>query len=1582
MSKSVRIRTTPNGDDSYLKVKVEQDFDFVEILSLRISQAEAYSRFCSDYGVIVGRVIVNDGFGVSNAKVSVFVPLTDDDSDDSEISGLYPFETIDDKDNDGIRYNLLQKDNNPQEDCFTPVGSFSAKREVIDNDTVLEVYDRYYKYTTTTNSAGDFMLFGVPTGPQIVNVDVDLSDVGIISQRPYDYIAQGEDKRRFKSPTKFKEDNDLDKLLQIKSYKKGVNVQPFWGDKEQCDIGINRLDINIKKKIIPAAIFIGSLFSDSEKNSINKNCRPRKDMGRMCETEAGQGSIEMIRKTLDGGIERFDVEGGRVVNEFGAWAYQVPMNLDYMVTDEFGNIVPTDDPNKGIATRANVRFRVSKDVTGGEGKLRTTANYLVPHNPNNSNDIDYNFDENTGPNHFRNLHWNKIYTVSNYIPRIQAICEVACADNRNMTGIKDVDDCVGEKTPFPYNRVDTDPNPLFTIICIIISIIVFIVWLINSIIVSLINYILVVLNGILEVICDIVWGLNFLTFKKSKKCDFCMGTEVKDSDGHCTDCICDDVLDYVSCIVLECSADTGDPNDANYSPGCLCDDNDVWTESSSSSIDDSNLGCWAARVYNPPNKTIRHWSGLLFESDHCPHDGHNTIGAGFTDCIAIKLAEQLNMFEFDFYNDWINGTLYTYLLKYKTKKSEKQKFCDSDCDTPDSDNGCDKSWFVDACVASTHWLDDRLAIKQTTKLGINEGFIKQVTKVLPDGKKVDTLYYAPYGSVVEAKLFATELVHLGSVFDCDWQGIPKLQPFLIPTTYKRPPYVDQYLIVNNKSTSQKSTCGMTSTGINGSSGLFFDIDCDGLTVGEINGKPRCNNFKRICEHGIDIDLAVFTQPDIWAAPPNCYIDNGDITQPWGGLFRDVFMRLNENDGPTKLDSWPLLTGLPITDTSFNTSGLAYPSADNGDYTDFRDGSQSLTNAYDTTGLGNTDYRQTNNSFYFYFGTKPSSSAIELMNSKYFTECEVVLKNDFIISGIVTDATTPSVCDGSIDTTIVGGEFPYTYLWTVPSGSPSIPTNDDYPINLCPGIYTLTVTDALGGSSTIQFTVNSPSPLDCNTNAVSAFFPGGDGELTIEASGGVPDYTYIITGGGLGTPIGPILMATTITTEILPMHTNPYIVQITDSNGDTCTNPITGVTITGPPLLSATGCATRTHTTCGEDNGTITITPSCMGGSPPLAIQTTNTSGFNSNAYNISNLTAGAYTVTVSDSTPYTAQTDSVNLTINNSYPPTIFYAPLSPDWYCWIYGDDPQIYPQFTVTTSSSSFPATIKAQELDSVGAPVGGPVIETVMGSPHTFTQQLNPAKYDFTIIENSTPVCSATETDIDFRVGEGRVPAMPLRFEQTTKKYCWLGGSASVTITPEFNVWHAGRFIIYLGSVTPPSPPVSPTQIIYDSLTDLWDSGNPLPFGATVTANGGSVTPIAGQYDISINPSSASGFLQEYTIWDMDNDCYYSYTHDYSANLPTQLNNNTSYGLYATLSQGGIFGTEKQLNVTTPSGGYPPVTYEYQRWYSGTFNTVVSITTPNYLVPNTAGDRWQVKLVDNRPPADGGSCTFTTNEIIIPI
>ena len=78
MPKSYRIRTQV-GVDKKLDVNLDQDFEFLEILSLKLSQSELYVRQCSDYGVVVGRVSINNSFGVTNAKLSIFITITQHD---------------------------------------------------------------------------------------------------------------------------------------------------------------------------------------------------------------------------------------------------------------------------------------------------------------------------------------------------------------------------------------------------------------------------------------------------------------------------------------------------------------------------------------------------------------------------------------------------------------------------------------------------------------------------------------------------------------------------------------------------------------------------------------------------------------------------------------------------------------------------------------------------------------------------------------------------------------------------------------------------------------------------------------------------------------------------------------------------------------------------------------------------------------------------------------------------------------------------------------------------------------------------------------------------------------------------------------------------------------------------------------------------------------------------------------------------------------------------------------------------------------------------------------------------------------
>jgi len=298
MTKTYRIRTTP-GEDKNIRINVNQDFDFLEILSLKLRQDDVYTRFCADYGVIAGRVITNGGYGIPNANVSVFVPLTTEDENDPVISTLYPYKTVDQKNEDGYRYNLLPYRQDYQ--GHTPTGTFPDREDVLTRREVLEVYEKYYKYTVKTNESGDFMIIGVPLGQQVVMLDLDLSNIGCFSLSPSDLISLGRGGSGQFNGNRFKSSTDLDSLPQIVNQKKEVSVTSFWGETELCEVGITRVDFDLRDlgiEIKPHAIFMGSIFSNADEDFLKTNCKPKKDTGNLCDLVSSEGRILAIRQTI------------------------------------------------------------------------------------------------------------------------------------------------------------------------------------------------------------------------------------------------------------------------------------------------------------------------------------------------------------------------------------------------------------------------------------------------------------------------------------------------------------------------------------------------------------------------------------------------------------------------------------------------------------------------------------------------------------------------------------------------------------------------------------------------------------------------------------------------------------------------------------------------------------------------------------------------------------------------------------------------------------------------------------------------------------------------------------------------------------------------------------------------------------------------------------------------------------------------------------------------------------------------------------------------------------------------------------
>ena len=477
MIDSIRIKANLDQDNSNLTINLPHTFDFLEVLSLKLSSEEIYKLHNASYGVLVGRVTTNGGFGIPNARVSVFVPITDADNTNVFLKSYYNYKTPYDKNSNGVRYNLLPKEK--QFLCHAPVGTFPEKNEILNTDVWIEVYEKYYKYNAVTNQSGDYMIVGVPIGNQTIHMDADLSDLGYVSLKPYDLIAQGASSNTFISNNRFNVSKDLDSLSHIQTSNQTVEVVPFWGDSSINNIGISQLNFNLSVDITPHAIFFGGSHTDTEGKKISKRCNPSNDIGENCSLRPSSGQIEMIRKASDYSdtLEYHQINGN--IDVTGNFNVLVPMNLNRVITDEAGNLTPSPNPSQGIPTRAKVRFRVTSEAFSYKFFKGTSraGSFLIPNMYNR-----FQFGADTNLDDLFELKWKKIYTVSQYIPRFS---KKSNDSNNGFLGIKNIKSCDNNYS-FPYNRIATSFNFLFpiTIIFVLLNTIKIIVNAINLLIIN------------------------------------------------------------------------------------------------------------------------------------------------------------------------------------------------------------------------------------------------------------------------------------------------------------------------------------------------------------------------------------------------------------------------------------------------------------------------------------------------------------------------------------------------------------------------------------------------------------------------------------------------------------------------------------------------------------------------------------------------------------------------------------------------------------------------------------------------------------------------------------------------------------------------------------------------------------------------------------------------------------------------------------------------------------------------------------------------------------------------------------------
>ncbi|MCB0398000.1 MAG: SprB repeat-containing protein, partial [Flavobacteriales bacterium] len=169
-------------------------------------------------------------------------------------------------------------------------------------------------------------------------------------------------------------------------------------------------------------------------------------------------------------------------------------------------------------------------------------------------------------------------------------------------------------------------------------------------------------------------------------------------------------------------------------------------------------------------------------------------------------------------------------------------------------------------------------------------------------------------------------------------------------------------------------------------------------------------------------------------------------------------------------------------------------------------------------------------------------------------------------------------------------------------------------NLTAGNYCVTVTDANTCTATMCVTISEPPALNLSTTVVNVTcYDGANGSIDLTVSGGTTPYSYLWSNGNTAQ-------------DNVNLEAGTYTVTVTDANGCTKT---TSATVTEPAEI--TFAFSVVNLACnGGSNGEIDLT--VMGGVSPYTYDWSNDGPEDpdNDPEDLTGLTAGAYTVTVTD----------------------------------------------------------------------------------------------------------------------------------------------------------------------------------------------------------------------------------------------------------------------------------------------------------------------------------------------------------------
>jgi gliding motility-associated-like protein len=588
-------------------------------------------------------------------------------------------------------------------------------------------------------------------------------------------------------------------------------------------------------------------------------------------------------------------------------------------------------------------------------------------------------------------------------------------------------------------------------------------------------------------------------------------------------------------------------------------------------------------------------------------------------------------------------------------------------------------------------------------------------------------------------------------------------------------------------------------------------------------------------------------------------------------------------------------------------------------------------------------------------------------------------------------------DGEIIIAINGGTANYTV--TLGGASQTIDPNLDNTAtfsNLSPGVYVLTVTDALGCVQTINFDVDTPPALTLNVVPTNILCAGQNtGELLLTANGGEPTLSYVITGptssngiiiGGTPLQIGGVLNPPSLAP-------GPYTVVVTDINGCSVTVS-TNITVPNPIQITET----ITDVLCqGLSTGQITTAVSGGAGGYTYSWVASNggilTSGTSSTSQ--INVPAGTYQLTV---------TDANNCPLQETYVVTEPQLPLSASISSFTHVNCANAgNGQITISISGGTPTYTVNG------GAPVIGntATFSNLSGGSYSFTVtdingcqvQLNqlitePDPLTLGITSTNVLCFGASTGALEFTTSGGAAPINYTVVGPPNSSGTIPTTSLTTTQigTTAFGILPAGNYTVNIidangctntisTTITQPSPIVV-TPTITDILcfgqgagsistttsggvppyTYLWSNSNPTP----------NITGVpAGPYTLTVTDANGCTNIQNFAINQP--------VSALSMNLTTPVNiscNGANDGSVQVTASGGTAGYQVTYQRTTPPGPLvSPAGLEIP--LSGGSYTVSGLSAGNYTltVVDANGCSTQNTFTITEPPAFGATVSANT-------